>query len=216
MPDKDQRPHLHVVKNNRKGVRTPVTVHDPIAEIERDHSLQLELCDMLEHLADGLPDNSEPSLAKISIIILRNGIPAHTALEGNILFPALRCRCRYEPGLIDLIENLQEGHRADEGFFEEVADELEHFVEQGRSRNAEMLGYMLRGFFISQRRYIAWENLTIVPAARRLLTDADRCALSAAMEENHLIKQGRMTLSKIPVQFKAPRGRDAAYPDKPH
>ena len=47
----------------------------------------------------------------------------------------------------------------------EIAEELAQFVEDGRPRNPEMLGYMLRGFFVSQRRHIAWENMPVATTA---------------------------------------------------
>ncbi|MBN9246319.1 MAG: hypothetical protein J0I81_02505, partial [Hyphomicrobium sp.] len=44
-------------------------------------------------------------------------------------------------------------------------------------RNPETLGYILRGYFESQRRHIAWEDSVVLPAARKALTVEDLARL---------------------------------------
>ena len=61
----------------------------------------------------------------------------------------------------------------------ELADELQLLVDTGMVRNAEMLGYMLRGFFEHQRRHIEWEKGVLLPLARQTLTPADLAELQA-------------------------------------
>src|SRR6476469_5079204 len=62
---------------------------DPLAVIEEDHALQLELCDLLECLADGLPDFNR-AIARSAAAILRQGLGPHQRLGEDILFPLLR------------------------------------------------------------------------------------------------------------------------------
>jgi hemerythrin-like domain-containing protein len=73
-------------------------------------------------------------------------------------------------------------HVRDEDVSSELLEELTFVAEQGRARNADMLGYMLRGLFEGQRRHIAWENTVVVPAARRLLQQDDLQSLSEMQE----------------------------------
>jgi hypothetical protein len=44
-----------------------------------------------------------------------------------------------------------------------------------------MVGYMLRSFFESYRRHIAWENTIVLPLARARLTGEDLDKLGRAM-----------------------------------
>ena len=64
------------------------------------------------------------------------------------------------------MQQLEAEHAADESFAHELADELQLLADTGLVRNAEMLGYMLRGFFEHQRRHIEWENRVLLPLAR--------------------------------------------------
>jgi hemerythrin-like domain-containing protein len=145
---------------------------DPLAVIEEDHALQLELCDLLECLADGLPDFNR-AIAHSAAAILREGLRPHQRLEEDMLFPLLRRRAPEAWSLHAIMQQLEAEHATDDGLAHELADELQLLAETGLLRNAEMLGYMLRGFFEQQRRHIEWENRVLLPLARRTLTKAD-------------------------------------------
>ncbi len=54
-----------------------------------------------------------------------------------------------------------------------MVEQLRAHLHAGRTSNAEMLGYKLRGFFEGPRRHIEWENAILLPAARRLLIDVN-------------------------------------------
>ena len=149
---------------------------DPFALIEEDHALQLELCDLLECLADGLPDFNR-AIARSAAAILRQGFKPHLQLEEDMLFPLLRRRAPEGSPLRAIMQQLEAEHAADEGFAHELADELQLLADTGFARNAEMLGYMLRGFFEHQRRHIEWENCVLLPLARQTLTAADLAEL---------------------------------------
>ena len=142
---------------------------DPLALIEEDHALQLELCDLLECLADSLPDRFNRGLAHSAAAILRQGIDAHLQLEEAKLFPLLRRRAAEGSCIQAVIARLEAEHVADRDLTHELADELQLLADAGIARNPEMLGYMLRGFFESQRRHIEWENTVLLPLARQTL-----------------------------------------------
>jgi hemerythrin-like domain-containing protein len=157
--------------------RTPATratcgSPDPLALIAEDHALQLELCDLLESLADSLPEFNQ-AIARSAAAILRQGFKPHLQLEEEMLFPLLRRRAPEGSPLRSIMQQLEAEHAADESFARELSDELQLLADTGLVRNAEMLGYMLRGFFEHQRRHIEWENRVLLPLARQTLTRAD-------------------------------------------
>jgi len=146
---------------------------DQIAALEIDHACQLGLCDLLERIADDLPAVPDKPAVRAVVAVLRDGMPGHSRLEEEILFPLLRRRSDAAPELAAFLTQLEQEHANDHEFAHEIADELDAMIAAGRARNGDMLGYMLRGYFTSQRRHIEWENATIVPLARRVLTKAD-------------------------------------------
>ncbi len=146
---------------------------DQIAALEIDHACQLGLCDLLERIADDLPYVTDKPAVRAVVEVLRGGMPGHARLEEEILFPLLRRRSNAAPELPAFLAQLEQEHANDHEFAHEIADELDAMIAAGRARNGDMLGYMLRGYFTSQRRHIEWENATIVPLARRVLTPAD-------------------------------------------
>ncbi len=146
---------------------------DPLALVEEDHALQLELCGLLEHLADCLPECIHGAVALSAAAILRQALGPHLQLQEEMLFPLLRRRAGADSALMAIVSQLEAEHAADEMLAHELADELQLMGQSGRARNPEMLGYMLRGFFERLRRHIAWETRLLLPSVRRILTHAD-------------------------------------------
>lgn len=183
----------------------PGTGQDAIAHLEVDHALQMELCDVLEHLADGLPHDVDMSLARVAIAILRNGVPQHTAFEEELFFPLLRRRTEGDATFQLILDQLESEHECDESYTEEIAAELERLIETGNARNPEMLGYMLRGYFVSHRRHVEWENATVIPMARRVFSVEDLGELNRGLELKPHITEGREFLATIPEDFSISR-----------
>jgi len=175
----------------------PHLIADPIEQLEIDHALQLELCDVLEALADDLPDRVSPSLAEIAASILRKGFPGHMYVEEEYLFPLLRKRVSTDPSLEHVLRQLEHEHEDDEEFASELAEELESIALGRKVSNPDMLGYMLRGFFVSQRRHIEWENATIIPLARQFLQSSDYAELRFAFRQNSTLNARRKILAKV-------------------
>jgi hemerythrin-like domain-containing protein len=160
------------LRSGTAATRTTCGSPDPLSLIEEDHALQFELCDLLESLADSLP-GFDRAIARSAAAILRQGFKPHLQLEEEMLFPLLRGRVSKGSPLEPIMQQLEAEHAADAGFAHELADELQLLADIGLVRNAEMLGYMLRGFFEHQRRHIEWENRVLLPLARQTLTRAD-------------------------------------------
>jgi hemerythrin-like domain-containing protein len=157
---------------------------DPISVIDEEHALQLEFCDVLELIADSLPNRVDLALVRIAIPILRNSMPLHMKLEEEVLFPLMRKRVEGTAHLEAVLERLEDEHDADEDLAGEIADEFELLEKSGTPQNPEMLGYMLRAFFESQRRHIAWENRLVLPLARDILLPSDLVDFQAWIMES--------------------------------
>lgn len=157
---------------------------NPIDRIAAEHKLQLQLCDSLEYIADGLPDSVDRRLVRQVIAILDHGLDAHFRAEETFLFPLLRERGAGDHSLVAALDQLEMEHLRDEDISSELVEELRVLADHGRARNPEMLGYMLRGFFEGQRRHIAWENGVVLPAARRMLSMDELRGLEAVQKES--------------------------------
>lgn len=171
------------------------TSDDPLDIIAREHALQLELSKSLEFIADGLPAQVDRRLVREVIAILTRGLSAHFEMEERYLFPLLRQRAQGDRALVAALDQLAMEHVRDDDISAELVDELTVLAEEGRARNAEMLGYMLRGYFESQRRHIEWENAVVLPAARRLLTEGDRLDLSRHLKRRPVTSSAAHRLS---------------------
>lgn len=146
---------------------------DPLRILREEHALQNELCDLLEAIADGLPKRFDDALALVSVSLLESGLPSHMRLEEEALFPLLRRRVSGDHPLHMALVCLESEHDRDGAILVEIIDGLKTAIADGEVRNADMLGYMLRGFFESQRRHIAWEEAVLLPVAETVLTVDD-------------------------------------------
>lgn len=159
---------------------------DPLGIIAEEHALQRELCDLLEALADGLPHNFDKGLAEIAVALLEGSVPSHMQLEETMLFPKLRERITPDDPLHAAMHCLEEEHDRDSALLMEMIDALKTAISDGVSSNANMLGYLLRGYFDSQRRHIAWEDRVVLPAARQALRPDDLAGIQSwIMASNH-------------------------------
>jgi hemerythrin-like domain-containing protein len=154
---------------------------NPLDMIAHAHAVQVEMCDAMERIADGLPDEVDRRLCAQVASRLQFDLPLHHHDEEEGLFPLLRKRARAEDGLDQILERLAAEHASDNDFASEIAETLETLAQGGRPANPEMLGYMLRGFFERYRRHVHWENQLVMPLARLRLTREDLEQLQAAM-----------------------------------
>ena len=122
------------------------------------HRLQLALCDDLEAIADSLPSNIVRQDCLLAARSLGRLIREVHAYEEETLFPALKALHQSKPEIVAAIERLTFEHLADECYAEDLAEKLFDIGSGGTDANMEALGYMLRGFFESLRRHIAFER----------------------------------------------------------
>lgn len=157
---------------------------NPLDMIASAHAVQVQMCDAMERIADGLPDEVDRRLCAQVASCLQFDLPLHHHDEEEGLFPLLQKRAKPEDGLDQILARLAAEHSSDNDFASEIAEALETLGQGGRPANPEMLGYMLRGFFERYRRHVHWENQLVMPLARLRLTQGDLDQLQARMNEN--------------------------------
>lgn len=158
----------------------------PLDLIERQHFGQAQLCDSLERIADGLPDNVDSRLCKKVIASLQFEMPLHHRDEELGLFPLIEKRALPADNIHDILARLALEHATDESFFRELSESLGILSEGRKLTNPELAGHMLRSFFESYRQHIAWENAVVIPLARKRLTMPDLIELAKVMASHRV------------------------------
>lgn len=123
-------------------------------ELQDAFDRQMHLCDLLETIADSLPERLDRQQCLHVARLIGPLIQQAHAAEEMLLFP--RVTERHEEGA-GVIEHLRLEHIEDECFAEEVQYEL---LQMGQGRPVlapEATGYMLRGFFEGVRRHVRHE-----------------------------------------------------------
>lgn len=133
----------------------------PAAVMKRAHLEKLRLCEALETIADTLPKVDRLkclSTANAIVPLLRN---IHQ-YEETVIFPAYEAALTGDANLAST-RRLRAEHVEDECFAGEVTEVLLAIGHGETVENAEAVGFMLRGFFESLRRHIAFEREHVLP-----------------------------------------------------
>ena len=121
---------------------------------------QEALCVALEQLADSLPHRFDTylglSLARRVWPTLRR---AHI-FEERVIFPVLIAA---RGDLADTLDRLHGEHLEDEDQAADLHDAIIALVADRSRRDAERIGYMLRGLFIGLGRHLAFEREHLLP-----------------------------------------------------
>jgi hemerythrin-like domain-containing protein len=166
---------------------------DPFAYLSYEHVIEERLCDLLEAIADALPNGVSPVCAKSAVDYLQTRFPGHIALENEIVFPVLKPARSVSPSLSRAINQALQEHAADEDTAAELAEALTVFADNREAGDANVLGYMLRGFFEQRRRHIVWEETLLYPLARSNIESADVDGLGESilhylMQSNRIVR----------------------------
>lgn len=135
-------------------------------ELEAHIRAQENLCARLEALADELPDKIDHQICLHLARQIGSVVKKAHRFEEGILFPLLKGTTRDENSLTQTLTRLQYEHFEDEAYADELAEALTGFVTGSGRPTAETLGYMLRGFFESMRRHLAFEREHLLPLLR--------------------------------------------------
>lgn len=134
-----------------------------IGRVENNHLALLALCDHLEKLADGLPGAVDRQDCLIMSRALGPMVQRVQDFEETEAFPALLSWSALHEEMTETVERLKIEHQLDLCYAEDVQDML-HGLGEGRPTiSADAAGFMLRGFFESVRRHVAFEQQMIVP-----------------------------------------------------
>jgi len=158
---------------------------DPLALLAEAHCDQIRLCNILEEIADGLPQTIDRNLCAQASGYLEINLLEHHRQEENGLFVVLEERIHGEHGLPMILDRLREEHATDEGYACEIAEKLRQLANGSALQNPDMLGYMLRGFFEIYRRHIHWEDTILMPLARQHLDAADLKRVAERFSQLH-------------------------------
>lgn len=123
------------------------------------------LCDQLEAIADSLPhrvDSLECVLVANALLPL---LRESHRYEEEVLFPAFERGVVASATSVETVRRLKSEHVYDECAAEEITEQLMWIGRGGAIANPEALGFMLRAFFNSVRRHIAFERDHVIPAA---------------------------------------------------
>jgi hemerythrin-like domain-containing protein len=134
----------------------------PAAVMKRAHLEKLQLCEALERIADTLPKVDRLkclSTANAIVPLLRN---IHQ-YEETVIFPAYEAVLTGSDANLASTRRLRVEHVEDECFASEVTEILLAIGHGETVENAEAVGFMLRGFFESLRRHIAFEREHVLP-----------------------------------------------------
>lgn len=135
---------------------------DPRAILRRAQGEVLGLCDILEDIADSLPDRLDRRKCKLAAATIEPLIANIHKFEEQTIFPMARRELWRLGAPNRSINRLEAEHCEDQGFAGELSGALSNVLEGG-AFNPEMLGYMLRGFFESVRRHTAFERDYLLP-----------------------------------------------------
>ena len=132
-------------------------------KLQSHHAVKSSLCTALERIADKLPDEADMLICRYVAKSITSVVRRAHEFEENELFPALQAALPGNSLLQESLVKLSAEHTEDLSFAEEIEDVLTTFADDPHRVNAETLGYMLRGFFESLRRHVAFEREMLLP-----------------------------------------------------
>ena len=143
---------------------------DPLGFMAEDRAAQRALADLLEEIADALPTTANRSAAALAAARLRRLAAQAQPAEETALFALIEAHAPVEVGARHVVAIARREGALLAGLAIELADALDGLAREGRSGEAEALGYMLRACFDAIRRRLDWMEAVILPQARALLT----------------------------------------------
>ncbi|GKX34726.1 MAG: hypothetical protein MnENMB40S_23440 [Rhizobiaceae bacterium MnEN-MB40S] len=131
---------------------------DPAIALAMVHDLQMELCDVLESIADLLPDRHDRRLcAELSRALVPMIIRLHR-FEEDVLFSTALHRSSAAESVSRVIKRFRGEHSEDEFRMEELSELLCELGRERQPENPEAAGYLLRSVFEAVRRHCAYER----------------------------------------------------------
>lgn len=160
----------------------PATFLDPLAAIEAEHKRQRQICDQLDALTEAMA-LGPPLVEKAGDLLtfLTRDLDVHTEDEERDLFPLLLARSQSEDQIDRILKQLSREHAFDKDLVDFIVADLELLAQGIAIANPTRLVVNVREFSETQRRHLTWENVVLLPLARRRLRPADMVRLGKAM-----------------------------------
>lgn len=132
----------------------------PRIDMERGHRRMLQACEELEALADQLPGDVDRLGCLMLASTLIPLLDACHHFEEAAVLPAFAQTRRNA----EIVSRLKAEHLQDRCAAEDLVEALSAYGDGRPISNPEAFGYMLRAFFDSMRRHIAFERDHVLPA----------------------------------------------------
>lgn len=146
---------------------------EPCLHMKQVYATKISLCDELEAIADSLPHHVDRlSCLNVASRLLPALRQSHR-YEEQVLFPAFESGWGANLRSKQSVLRLKAEHIYDEGAAEEITDALMWIGRGGDIANPEALGFMLRAFFDTVRRHIAFEREHVFPTLGKQLDAGD-------------------------------------------
>jgi hypothetical protein len=135
----------------------------PCIDLARTHRDKLKHCDALEELADALPSHIDRRKCLVLAATLVPLLQESHAYEETYVFPAFERGAHSIDAGRGTTKRLKTEHVQDECAAQDLSDILFAIGHGAPVNNPEALGFMLRAFFESVRRHIAFEREHFFP-----------------------------------------------------
>ena len=161
-------------------------MREPLEYLFADHVRLQTFCQAIGQLAEDLDDDPKAVVEKadtLEVILsyLRDELPRHIADEEIDIIPLLKMRAWPEDNFDKIIGQIGKEHAEDEERTETLVQELE-IIERGkRLEDPKLLVKTARQFAEGHCHHLRWENSTLLPLARKRLTDEDQKQIGRTM-----------------------------------
>ncbi|MEM9437659.1 MAG: hypothetical protein AAGA15_11510 [Pseudomonadota bacterium] len=157
----------------------------PLEEISGHLDDAEEICDLLEAVADRLPQSVAFACREVSSACMHD-LPRLYDEIRFALMPIMRARVKEGDAVnTAIIDRLEADMIHDSARFCELMELLDCYSMKSNKRLApDAFGYALRGYFESMRRILLWQREILLPLAEDLLEESDLERLEEAL--NHV------------------------------
>ncbi|MEL6913144.1 MAG: hemerythrin domain-containing protein [Pseudomonadota bacterium] len=163
----------------------------PLLRLARHGQRVLDLCDLLEAIADDLPRKTMPVWREVAQLC-GTIVPRHYDTLNRIFLPLLRRRTAGDVECEAVLTRLETEYSDSSHRLPELVSLLHDTVNNSPPGiDTEALGFALRGFFEAIRRQMAWEMDVLIPLARRRLTREDLDELVSSFARHAVVPMGR-------------------------
>ena len=152
----------------------------PLEYLAADHLRIRVACNLLDVIAEDPHGLGRLAVAS-ALQFFHEEFPCHVADEEEGLFPLIMARQLVGDNLDQALAALQQEHNADKQTAFRVANSLAALARGADPENEGQFSELANGFGESLRRHVLWENLIVLPFARRKLEASDLKKLSAEM-----------------------------------